>query len=101
MRCLQPIVDEIIIVDTGSSDATKEIAGKYTDKIYDFEWVNDFAEARNFSFSKASMTIFMLQMPMTGSNPFLVGIMACHWHTFDTLPRQLTMMKQDYASSNL
>lgn len=55
LRCLQPIVDEIIIVDTGSSDATKEIASKYTDKIYDFEWVNDFALARNYSFSKASM----------------------------------------------
>lgn len=57
-RCLdsmKDIVDEIIIVDTGSSDKTKEIASKYTDKIYDFEWVNDFSKARNFSFSKATM----------------------------------------------
>lgn len=55
LQCLQPIVDEIIIVDTGSSDRTKEIAKAYTDKIYDFEWVNDFSAARNFSFSKATM----------------------------------------------
>lgn len=57
-RCLDSVkdaVDEIIIVDTGSTDATKSIARRYTDKIYDFEWINDFAAARNESFSKATM----------------------------------------------
>lgn len=57
-RCLDSIVDlvdEIIIVDTGSSDDTKEIAAEYTDRIYDFEWIGDFAAARNFAFSKAGM----------------------------------------------
>lgn len=57
-RCLDSLknlMDEIIIVDTGSTDRTKEIAMQYTDKIYDFKWVDDFSEARNFSFSKASM----------------------------------------------
>lgn len=57
-RCLDSIadlMDEIIIVDTGSTDRTKEIAAHYTDKIYDFEWVNDFSAARNFAFSKAGM----------------------------------------------
>ncbi|MDF2952174.1 MAG: hypothetical protein K0S18_1757, partial [Anaerocolumna sp.] len=56
-RCLdslQYIVEEIIIVDTGSEDGTKEIARGYTDKIYDFNWTNDFAAARNFSISKAT-----------------------------------------------
>ena len=55
-RCLDSVrdlVDEIIIVDTGSTDATKRIAAGYTDKIYDFEWINDFSAARNFAFSKA------------------------------------------------
>lgn len=57
-RCLDSVadlVDEIIVVDTGSTDKTKEIAARYTDKIYDFEWVQDFAAARNFAFSKAKM----------------------------------------------
>ena len=52
---LKLIADEIIVVDTGSSDSTKEIAARYTDKIYDFPWIDDFAAARNFAFSKAGM----------------------------------------------
>ena len=55
-RCLDSVadlVDEIVIVDTGSTDATKKIAANYTDKIYDFTWVDDFSAARNFAFSKA------------------------------------------------
>lgn len=54
LDCVKGIVDEIIIVDTGSTDKTKEIVKNYTDKIYDFEWIDDFAAARNFSFSKAT-----------------------------------------------
>lgn len=54
LSCAKDIVDEIIIVDTGSTDATKKIAEKYTDKIYDFQWIDDFSMARNFSFSKAT-----------------------------------------------
>lgn len=56
-RCLDSLhglMDEIIIVDTGSTDKTKEIAANYTDLIYDFEWVDDFSAARNFAFSKAT-----------------------------------------------
>ena len=44
-RCLESIVDmvdEIVIVDTGSTDKTREIALKYTDNVYDFEFVIDF-----------------------------------------------------------
>ena len=56
-RCLDSIadlMDEIIIVDTGSTDRTKEIAGKYTDRLYDFAWIDDFSAARNFAFRKAT-----------------------------------------------
>lgn len=45
---------EIILVDTGSTDNTISIAGKYTDKIFHFDWINDFSAARNFSLSCAS-----------------------------------------------
>ncbi len=56
-RCLEGIADaveEIVIVDMGSTDRTKEIARQFTDKIYDFPWVDDFAAARNFAFSKGT-----------------------------------------------
>ncbi|MBL4931648.1 glycosyltransferase [Clostridium paridis] len=57
-RCLnsiKDIVDEIIIVDTGSTDKTKDVVRDYTDKIYDFKWIDDFSAARNFSFDRATM----------------------------------------------
>lgn len=55
LNSIYDICDEIIIVDTGSSDKTKEIAKKYTLNILDFEWIDDFSAARNFSFSQAKM----------------------------------------------
>lgn len=61
-RCLDSvkgIFDEIIIVDTGSKDNTKEIAKQYTNKIYDFEWCDDFSKARNYAFSKATKDYIM------------------------------------------
>lgn len=57
-RCLlslKDLVDEIVLVDTGSSDRTKEIGKQFGCRIFDFTWVDDFAAARNFSFEKAGM----------------------------------------------
>ncbi|MER2121316.1 MAG: glycosyltransferase family 2 protein [Solibacillus sp.] len=56
-RCLDSIkdlVDEINIVDTGSTDNTKKIVEQYTNRIFDFKWIDDFAAARNFSFQQAT-----------------------------------------------
>ena len=51
--------DEIVIIDTGSNDRTKEIAKTYTDKVYDFVWCDDFSKARNFGIEKCSMDFVM------------------------------------------
>lgn len=56
-RCLESVsrlFDEIVVVDTGSTDRTREIALSFTDKVFDFEWCEDFSAARNFAFSKAA-----------------------------------------------
>ncbi len=61
-RCIagiKEIADEIIVVDTGSNDATKQIAARFTDKVFDFEWIDDFSAARNYSFSKATQDYIM------------------------------------------
>lgn len=60
LKSAADICDEIIIVDTGSEDKTKEIARKYTDKIYDFEWIDDFSAARNYSYSLATKDYILL-----------------------------------------
>ena len=59
LSCAKKFADEIIIVDTGSIDKTKEIAKKFTDKVFDFEWCDDFSKARNFSFSQAKCDYLM------------------------------------------
>lgn len=61
-RCLESVqkaMDEIVVVDTGSTDATKEVARRFTNRIYDFEWIDDFAAARNTAFSYATKSFLM------------------------------------------
>ena len=45
---------EIVVVDTGSTDNTVEVARRYTHKVYYYKWCNDFGSARNYSIEKAS-----------------------------------------------
>lgn len=57
-RCLhsvREIADEIIVVDTGSEDQTKEIAHQCGAKVFDLPWEDNFAAARNHSFDQATM----------------------------------------------
>lgn len=61
-RCLDSVeylVDEINIVDTGSKDRTKEILAQYTDRIFDFTWIDDFSAARNFVFKQATQDFIL------------------------------------------
>jgi glycosyltransferase involved in cell wall biosynthesis len=53
LNSLSPVADEMIVVDTGSTDKTKEIAEVFGARVFDIEWTNDFAVARNHSLSKA------------------------------------------------
>lgn len=61
-RCLESVAgvfDEIVIADTGSTDQTTEIAARFGAKVVEFPWVDDFAAARNFSFSHGSSDYLM------------------------------------------
>jgi glycosyltransferase involved in cell wall biosynthesis len=56
-RCLESLrdaVDEIVVVDTGSEDDSKGVAQRFTDKLYDFVWCDDFAAARQFAFDRTT-----------------------------------------------
>jgi len=48
------LFDEMVIVDTGSKDSTKQVAREYNARVFDFKWCDDFSAARNFSIAKAT-----------------------------------------------
>ncbi|MFH1851400.1 MAG: glycosyltransferase [Candidatus Neomarinimicrobiota bacterium] len=53
MDSVQGVVDQIVVVDTGSTDDTTSIASSYGAEVFNFDWVDDFARARNFSLDQA------------------------------------------------
>ena len=58
-----PVVDEIIFVDTGSTDCTVEVAESFGCSIYHFDWNNNFSDARNFALSKATSDWIVVMDP--------------------------------------
>ena len=62
-RCLdsvKDIVDEINIVDTGSTDSTKQVVAQYTDRIFDFKWIHHFAAKTKLFLSTSNKRIHPL-----------------------------------------
>ncbi|HEX8686430.1 MAG TPA: glycosyltransferase [Pyrinomonadaceae bacterium] len=56
-RCLASAAgafDEVVVVDTGSRDATREVARRHGARVSDFEWCDDFSAARQFAFDRAT-----------------------------------------------
>ena len=59
LNCACKFADEIVVVDTGSTDNTVSEVKKYTDKVYFFKWRDDFSAARNFAFDMAACELVM------------------------------------------
>ncbi|WP_432748154.1 tetratricopeptide repeat-containing glycosyltransferase family 2 protein [Pectinatus frisingensis] len=53
LQCMRKIADEIIVVDTGSDDITRQLAVAAGAAVYDFTWCDDFAMAKNYAIAKA------------------------------------------------
>ena len=53
LASLRGVMDEIVVVDTGSTDRTKEIAHAHGVEVFDFLWCDDFSAARNFALDRA------------------------------------------------
>ena len=54
LRGVRPLMREVVVIDTGSTDRTKAIAAEWGAQVYDFPWCDDFAAARNESVRRAS-----------------------------------------------
>ena len=63
LSALMPVISavggELVIADTGSTDRTAQIAAKYTDRVFSFQWIKDFSAARNFTLEKSRGEWFM------------------------------------------
>lgn len=55
LQSIDSVADEIIVVDTGSTDGTLQIAKNFTNCIYTYPWCDDFSKARNFALQQATM----------------------------------------------
>ncbi len=62
-RCLSALSGygfELVVVDTGSTDRTVEVAKRYTDRLFSFDWQDDFAAAKNYAISKAKHDLVLV-----------------------------------------
>jgi tetratricopeptide (TPR) repeat protein len=100
-KCLisiKALVDEMIIIDTGSTDRTKAIAKNYGAKTYDFAWTGNFGEARNFSLLQASSDWILIldadEVISPSDHTFLKELVkgACH------KPAAFNFSLRDYVS---
>ncbi len=99
-RCLQsakPVVDEIIVVDTGSRDRTRDIAAVFGARVFASQWTDDFSEARNYSLSKASGSWIMVLDADEVISPESHQELRSLFHAPDQAPVAYTVQTRNYT----
>lgn len=97
LTALRPYPFEIVVVDTGSTDHSKEIAAKYADQVLDFVWCDNFSAARAFSISKASHNMILV----VDTDEFITDIdLEALYSLIEASPRSIGLAKRlDYFES--
>ncbi|WP_054691833.1 glycosyltransferase [Geotalea toluenoxydans] len=75
LASVKPVVSEMIVVDTGSTDRTKDIARAFGASVFDLPWPGSFALARNESLAKRQAHGFWLWTP---TRSFPARTMGCY-----------------------
>ena len=86
-RCLKALSGygfELVVIDTGSTDGTMEIARQYTDKLYEFTWQDNFSAAKNYAISKASHDLVLI----VDSDEFLQPLSKTDIKNLETMAHQ-------------
>lgn len=107
-RCLESvkdIVDEMIIIDTGSTDDTIKVAEKYGAKIFFYKWDNSFSNARNYSLSKASKDWILIMDAddelKNEDKDKVIKLINCENNKFNAYFGETLSYSGDYAGDNI
>jgi glycosyltransferase involved in cell wall biosynthesis len=98
LNAVKGIVDEIVVIDTGSQDRTADIARIYGARVYNHEWREDFSAARNFALEKAQGGSILIldadEIIAAQDLPLLKALMA----SSDEMPRAFSLETRNYAN---
>ena len=89
LKSIRPAVHEIVVVDTGSTDQTVNIAEDFGAKVFHFDWINDFAAARNFALEQATGEWILV----LDADEHASGLLVAEIRKFIAGPRQIGRLK--------
>lgn len=105
LKALKPLREaipcELVIADTGSTDKTREIAAKYADILFDFEWINDFSAARNAVMDKCTGKWYLTLDADEYLVPDIDELVNFLTGKFATTMKQATIIQRNHFDKNM